>query len=115
MGHLLKYRFGAIALVLTMIVTPLFLMGYDKSDKPKTHTVEIYQMKFAPAVLTVQKGDTVVWVNRDYVEHDVTVDDKSWTSGPFGKGQKWSKVVTKSFDYYCSIHVVMKGKIKVEN
>lgn len=81
----------------------------------KAHTVEIRQMQFDPAVLSIQKGDTVVWINHDIVAHDATEEAaKLWTSGPLATGQSWSKVVTNSADYYCSIHVVMKGKLLVE-
>lgn len=69
-------------------------------------------MKFQPAELVVQKGDTIVWINRDLVAHDVTeVPDKTWTSSPIPPGKSWSLVVSQSADYYCSVHVVMKGKI----
>ncbi|MBX2941746.1 MAG: hypothetical protein KF860_05325 [Cyclobacteriaceae bacterium] len=79
------------------------------------HTVEIKQMKFVPAELTVHEGDTVLWVNKDLVAHDATEENKKlWTSGPIALGGLWSKVVTESADYYCSIHVVMKGKLTVE-
>ena len=79
------------------------------------HTVEIKQMKFVPAELIVNKGDTVMWINRDLVDHDATEEgNKLWTSGPIAMGGSWSKVVTKSANYYCSIHVVMKGKLTVE-
>jgi len=72
-------------------------------------------MQFQPASLTVQKGDTVVWVNHDIVAHDVTEEkSKRWSSGPLAPGASWSMVVTESADYYCSIHVVMKGKLVVE-
>ena len=72
-------------------------------------------MKFQPAELEVQKGDTVVWVNRDIVAHDVTEQpDKAWTSSPLTTGQSWSMVAEQSADYYCSIHVVMKGKLVVK-
>jgi plastocyanin len=78
----------------------------------KVYTVEINQMQFQPSLLTVQKGDTVVWINHDIVAHDVTEEaGKLWTSGPLAPGESWSMVVTKSADYYCSIHVVMKGKL----
>jgi plastocyanin len=81
----------------------------------KTYTVEIAQMQFQPASLTVQKGDTVVWINHDIVTHDVTEEaGKFWTSGPLDPGKSWSMVVTKSADYYCTIHVVMKGKLVVQ-
>ena len=81
----------------------------------KVYNVEIKQMQFQPPELTLQKGDTVVWTNHDIVTHDVTEEKgKLWTSGPLAPGQSWSLVVTESADYYCSIHVVMKGKLIVE-
>ena len=79
------------------------------------YNVEIKQMQFQPASLTVQKGDTVVWINNDIVAHDVTEEKgRLWTSGPLAPGASWSLVVTESADYYCSIHVVMKGKLVVK-
>ena len=81
----------------------------------KVYNVEIKQMQFQPAELTLQKGDTVVWTNHDIVAHDVTEETgKLWTSGPLAPGKSWSLVVTESADYYCSIHVVMKGKLIVQ-
>lgn len=78
-------------------------------------TVEIKQMKFVPSELTLQKGDTVMWINKDFVLHDVTEENnKSWTSSPIAIGDSWSKVVTESADYYCSLHLIMKGKLSVE-
>jgi plastocyanin len=82
---------------------------------PKKHTIEIKAMKFQPAELIVNSGDTVVWINRDIVAHDVTEEPgKAWTSSLMPTGASWSFVVTKSADYYCSIHVVMKGKLLVQ-
>ena len=82
---------------------------------PQVHTVEMKQMKFQPAELTVQKGDTVVWINHDMVDHDVTEEPgKAWTSSLIRPGESWSLVVSQSADYYCSIHVVMKGKLVVQ-
>ena len=86
-----------------------------KNNIPRVHTVEIKQMKFQPSDLIVQKGDTVVWVNNDILAHDVTEESrKAWTSSLMPVGQSWSLVVTQSADYYCSIHVVMKGKLIVQ-
>jgi len=82
---------------------------------PKTHTIEIKQMRFQPAELIVQKGDTVIWLNNDIVDHDVTEESsKAWTSSLIPPGKSWRSVVNQNADYYCSIHVVMKGKIRVE-
>jgi plastocyanin len=79
------------------------------------HSIEIRQMMFVPEKMTVHKGDTIAWINNDIVLHDITEEKKKeWSSGPVAVGATWQKVVDKSYDYYCSIHVVMKGKIIVE-
>jgi plastocyanin len=82
---------------------------------PKTYTVEIKQMKFQPAELTVHKGDKVVFVNKDMVTHNVTeASGKSWKSPDLPSGKSWSMVATKNAGYYCSLHPVMKGTIVVK-
>jgi plastocyanin len=76
--------------------------------------VEIRDMKFEPDVLFAKTGDTVVFTNDDLVTHDVTEQNKAWTSSALAPGKSWSMVITGSVAYYCSIHVVMKGKIIVK-
>lgn len=92
-----------------------FLNGCVTAPEPPTrHTVEIRQMQFQPSELTVQKGDTVVFINNDMVEHDVTEEkNKTWSSSPLPVGKSYSLVVNQSADYYCTIHPVMKGKLLV--
>ena len=71
-------------------------------------------MQFQPAVLTIKKGDTVTWINKDFVDHDVTEEKlRAWKSPILKAGKKFSRVITASTEYFCSIHVVMKGKLKV--
>lgn len=82
--------------------------------EPKTHIVDIKQMRFEPQEIKVQKGDRVVWINKDFTSHDVTEESKKiWSSSPLTTGQSWSLVATQTADYYCSLHQVMKGKIIV--
>lgn len=81
---------------------------------PKTETVVIEQMIFTPAELNVHKGDTILFINKDIVSHDVTEKDEKWKSPALNMDDSWSMVADKSFDYFCSIHVVMTGKVKVE-
>ena len=71
-------------------------------------------MKFQPAELTVNKGDTVIWINKDIVPHDITEINRAWASPLLNTGDTWEKVVTESASYFCSIHVVMKGKLIVK-
>jgi plastocyanin len=86
-----------------------------KKSTPLVHQVQIKNMKFVPAELIVNKGDTVVWTNMDILTHDVTEQkDKAWTSGPIQMAKTWKMEARESADYYCSIHVVMKGRITVK-
>jgi plastocyanin len=83
-------------------------------NRAKYHTIEIKQMKFYPDELVVEKGDTVVWVNNGITTHDVTEQpSRMWASSPIPVGKSWQMVVTSGADYYCSIHVVMKGKLLI--
>lgn len=86
------------------------------SQESKTkHIVEIKKMKFVPSELTVHKGDTVVWINRDIFPHDVTeLKNKAWSSSTLQHQKSWYKVIIKSEDYYCSLHIVMKGQLIVK-
>lgn len=97
----------ASALLLTANTIP-------SPNAPRLHHVQIKDMKFIPAELSVKKGDVVMWTNKDIVNHDVTEVSKTWASPRLKSGGSWKKTVTKSADYFCSIHVVMKGKILVK-
>ncbi len=97
----------------------IFCIGFNEpvlSQKSKTkHIIEIKKMKFVPSKLLVYKGDTVVWINRDIFPHDVTeLKNKVWSSSTLLHQKSWYKVITKSEDYYCSLHIVMKGKLIVK-
>jgi plastocyanin len=86
----------------------------SNSEKPKLYTVEIKDMKFVPDDIVVKKGDTVRWINQDMMSHDVTEDGKTWASSVIPAGGSWKMEATEFTNYYCSIHMVMKGKIRVE-
>lgn len=105
--------------VLSLILACAVFTGFNVSEsihsKPKTHVVTIQQMKFDPAHITVQKGDIIKWINKDFVPHDVTESNKKWNSNVLNQDDTFSRTVTKSFEYFCSIHVVMKGSVSVKN
>lgn len=100
----------------SIIVAAALLNGCSSTNKkPKTYTVEIKDMKFVPDDITVSKGDTILWVNKDMMAHDVTEQvSKAWSSSPIPAGGSWKMEVTGDADYYCSIHEVMKGKIELK-
>lgn len=97
------------------ILSVFLFIGCTSQDsyKPQTHVIEIKDMAFQPENLIAHKGDTVIWINKDIVAHDVTQDNKDWASSPIAPEASWKKVITNNDSYYCSIHVVMKGKLTV--
>jgi plastocyanin len=80
------------------------------------HHVVIDGMKFAPQVVRVRPGDTIVWENRDMFVHNVTADGAGVRSGDLAPGKTWRWVVRgkMSFDYLCTLHPVMKGRVDVK-
>ncbi|HUR89354.1 MAG TPA: cupredoxin family copper-binding protein [Ramlibacter sp.] len=79
------------------------------------HEVRISGMKFAPAQLSVQRGDTVTWKNADLVPHTATAKGK-FDSGNIGPGQSYSRKMEQpgEFDYICTYHPGMQGKLTVK-
>jgi len=75
--------------------------------------VEIENFAFNPETLNIQKGTTVTWSNKDNVQHTVTSD--IFDSGNLGKGGSFSYTFNQAgtFEYKCTIHPYMKGKIIV--
>jgi plastocyanin len=105
---------SGICLVLLGLLLNSCTSGPEKYV-PKVYHVEIKDMKFDPAELIVNKGDTVVWTNDDMTVHDVTDEvNNSWTSKPIASGKSWKMAITKNESYYCSIHKVMKGTVSIE-
>lgn len=92
-------------------------LGYEKDlsniapeTGPEVYTIQISGMKINPAEITLHKGDTVVW-NNDRVAHCVTEENtKAWTSSKIEAGGSWKMVANTSANYFCEIHLVMKGK-----
>jgi plastocyanin len=81
----------------------------------RVHVVTIKDMKYQPATLTVEVGDTVEWKNEDIVSHSVTAVNKAFDSGTIRRGHSWELVVKKrgTFDYTCTFHPNMKGVLIV--
>lgn len=78
--------------------------------------VAILNYKFDPEVLTIPAGTTVTWVNQDETVHSVVSSDKRFTgSGGLDKGDDYSYTfgTPGSYEYFCSLHPFMKGKIVV--
>lgn len=86
-----------------------------RKNNPHVYIISISGMTFQPKDITINKGDTIKWINQDLVNHCVTeIHNNTWASPPIPSGGSWKMVATQSSDYYCAIHPVMKGRIVVK-
>ncbi|WP_227998602.1 cupredoxin domain-containing protein [Nocardia australiensis] len=81
-------------------------------------TVDVDDMKFSPADVTIKVGDTVTWKFSDKVPHTVQgIGDRAMgiNSPIFDKGE-WSYTFTApgNYRYLCSLHPQMRGSVTVE-
>lgn len=85
----------------------------DADIEGPVQEVAIIDFTFTPANITVEEGTTVVWTNIDAVEHTITSD--FFTSEVLNPGDSFVFTFDQegTYDYFCSIHPQMKGKINV--
>ncbi len=85
------------------------------AERNATHTVTISATSFQPPMLTVKRGETVVWVNKDPFPHTATAAG-DFDSGSIKAGGSWKHRFAKAGDhpYTCTLHPNMKGTIRVE-
>lgn len=100
--------------VLPRLAAAALLCGAAAAAAGATHTVTIENMVYTPARLVVQRGDRIVWVNKDLFPHTAT--GAAFNSGSIPVGGSWSYTVQKSGDYAygCTFHPTMKGELQVE-
>lgn len=82
--------------------------------KPAAETiVAIKDFAFAPPILTVKAGATLVWRNDDDEPHSIVSGDQR--SGALDKGDTYASTFATpgTFDYRCGLHPFMKGKVVV--
>ena len=76
--------------------------------------VEVRDIAFVPAAVSVHTGDVVEWTNRDFVVHTATARNGAWDVNlPVGKTGRITLTRTGVIDYYCRVHPNMTGKIEV--
>ncbi|WP_372781045.1 cupredoxin family copper-binding protein [Phenylobacterium sp.] len=83
---------------------------------PAPSVITIGNFTFGAPVVTVPVGTTITWVNGDDVPHTVVANDKSFRSKVLDTDDRFSFTFTRpgTFDYFCSIHPHMTGKVVVK-
>ena len=122
-GHGLGRRVAARlplsrAVIIAMLLGPIAgaLLAYGAVAAQEPNVVTIDNFKFGPKELTVPVGTTVKWVNHDDIPHTVANKDKLFRSAALDTDDSYSYTFASAgtFDYFCSLHPHMVGKITVK-
>ena len=98
-----RKTFGALILVV--------MAGVARAD---TIQVKMEKLGFIPAQITAHVGDTIEWVNSDFVAHTATARDGSWDVLIPVNAKKTVVLKTEgTVDYYCKFHPNMTGRVLV--
>lgn len=80
--------------------------------------VVIDNFAFGPTTLTVKRGTTVTWINKDGDAHTVTAVGAKplFASNPLDTGDSFSFTFNEpgTYAYFCKIHPTMKGAVVVQ-
>jgi plastocyanin len=78
-------------------------------------TIEIRDMRFTPAELTIAPGTRVTWINEDNQPHTVTDRGRAFHSAALDTKERFSYTFARpgEFAYFCTIHPMMVGRIVV--
>lgn len=80
--------------------------------------VVINNFAFGPTTLTVKRGTTVTWINKDGDAHTVTAVGAKplFGSNPLDTGDSFSFMFNApgTYAYFCKIHPTMKGVVVVQ-
>jgi len=113
-----RFRVLTIAASMVTSIAPVWThaQAVQGNKTPQIAAVEIDNFKFGVATLEVTVGTTVTWTNSDDVPHTVTSTTKVFKSPPLDTGEKFSYTfkTAGSFEYFCSLHPHMTGKVVVK-
>jgi len=88
----------------------------DSSQPVSGTTITMRNFAFFPASLSVAPGTEITVRNDDKAPHTVTADDKSFDTGEVDPGKSATFTAPSkpgTYDYICTIHPYMKGKLVV--
>lgn len=79
---------------------------------PRTHRIEMQNMRFGPVPANIKSGDTIIWVNRDLVPHTATARNRSFDVVVASRGSA-TMVVRQAgtIAFYCRYHPGMRGSL----
>ena len=105
--------FISVSTLLVGVLISLLMMAKVSAAE---HVVVIENMTFTPVELTVQPGDKITWMNKDWGPHTGTAINKKFDSKMIEPGKNWSYHARHkgTIPYKCSFHPSMSAKLIVQ-
>jgi plastocyanin len=76
--------------------------------------VKISDLAYSPANITIKPGDTVEWVNDDFIDHTATAKNGGWdVMLAAGKTARRTFEKSGTTHYFCRFHPDMTGTVTV--
>ena len=93
----------------------LLLLPPPAAAAARTYTVVIDKMKFGALPAGLHKGDSILWVNRDFLRHTATAADHSFDAD-LPAGAKATTLIKRSgsIPFSCRFHPGMRGVLQVK-
>jgi plastocyanin len=96
------------------VLGALILVVATSVARADTIQVKMEKLAFVPAEITAHVGDTIEWINSDFVAHTATARDGSWdVLIPVNVKKTVVLKAEGTVKYYCKFHPNMTGKIVV--
>jgi|SRR5690348_9238632 len=110
------FIFAAISLLASLAGLRAESKQRNAGENQATAAVNIDNFSFGPAALKVAVGTTVKWTNKDDIPHTVVSTDRLFKSHALDTDDAFSYKFTKAgtYEYFCSLHPKMTGKVVVE-
>ena len=98
----------------SVVLVALVIVLTRSAAASEVVSITIHDLAFSPAQVNAKVGDTIEWVNSDFVDHTATAKDGAWDVAiAAGKSAQFKLVQPGAVAYYCKIHPNMTGTIHV--
>jgi plastocyanin len=103
------YHAGAVHRAFMVFPAAFLLLSAMAPSAPRSAAVVVVEMRddtFEPAIVRIEPGDSVRWVNRGRNPHNVVATDGTFRSKILQTGDSFTVTFPKvgRFDFFCSLH-----------
>ena len=112
---MIRFCLRGVSLAVVLMVPVVGLALSASARAADTRDVHVDNFTFSPQAITVPKGTTVVWINRDDTPHRIVAVKNQFKSPVLDTDEtfRWTFAEAGTFAYFCSMHPHMTGTVTV--